>query len=148
METANLPYLLLDTAPARERGPGLGFFKLPPATVVTMETICSSLDLARQARQHRQPLVGEYQVDALAGVVDEWTAPPVQHGEGTLIEFHTLLCSGVLHGHGEEAGYDLLRFRPGDVGRPISSFGGVSGGGVWRLGLRQAGDGSMEVSDR
>jgi hypothetical protein len=90
-------------------------------------------------------------IDAAAGVVGEMTPPATQHENRIVLFANGLINVGtfVAKSHGT-ANFDLIRLepRPGAEFTLPSTYGGMSGGGMWRIFVREKQDGGCEVVER
>ena len=118
-------------------GPDIGFLRLPPLNVGNLQATSTFLNLPKRrcemvATEQPQPPL----FHALAGWVEVWTSdlPPKQEAT-RLKEFRMLFGSGNVVSKYSAGQFDLCRFRVSFVDplRPPISYGGVSGGGLWRV---------------
>jgi hypothetical protein len=92
---------------------------------------------------------GTAYVDAILGIVGEWNrhAKPVRLST-RLKNFDLLFCGGLVSAKWQIGEFDLCTFAPSfEEGiTPPRSYGGVSGGGLWRIYFEP--DGSNTVRER
>jgi hypothetical protein len=129
-------------------GPDLGFLRLPPLNAQNLRATNSFRDISskRDAVTASQP--GTAYVDAVVGVVAEWTKDLPSHPSTRLKSFDLLFCCGTVVANDQVGNFDVYTFKP-DFESPISppsTYGGVSGGGLWRIYFIP--DGSNRVLER
>lgn len=113
-----------------ESGPDLAFVKLPSELALDLEAIGSILNIDKQIAdaflQRNYVAVRE----VVAGYVGEWTAV----GSPASV-FTGMIHPGALLPLDKEGGYDRVQFKLGNLinAVPPKSYGGVSGGGFWRI---------------
>lgn len=133
-----------------ELGPDLGFIQLPESTMASLEAIGSALNLRGQKASHRQPAPPQA-TEALTLAVGNW-AELVEVTEDApnhlVVSFATAIVSGDACADEAHDGYDRFRFSPHPVPSLPRSYEGLSGGGVWVLGLGHDTDGAVSVVDR
>ena len=125
-------------------GPDLAFVLLSVENAATLKATSSFY-----------PLIGRplpkgrfISIDVTLGIVAEWTTAPVITADGARRNFTLLSFSGQSEDEREHEGYDLATLVPppeSDIELP-KSYGGVSGGGVWRVLFKP--DGSNAVVER
>jgi hypothetical protein len=115
-----------------EHGPDLGFLKLPIPFLDSVSQLISvkSLETGRtHAFANEEP--SDESVTVLAGIVDEWTGE-----EDNEAVIPALMSVGRIADRVQTAdGHDLFYFRPepDENFPPPKSYGGTSGGGLWRV---------------
>jgi hypothetical protein len=129
-------------------GPDLGFLRLPPLNVENLRATNSFHNIAakRDAVAAAQPAIAY--IDAVIGVVAEWTKDAVPTRPSTRYKnFELLFCGGKIVSKDSAGFFDLCRFEPSfqEGVPPPSSYGGVSGGGIWRIYFEP--DGSNHVHE-
>jgi len=132
---------------SEEDGPDLGFVQLPVITMSALQAIGSTLNLDMQQERFRQPLRSPYVMEACSGSVGELMSRPDEKPSHTELENTIMLIGGQISDLSSSTGYDRLRFTPGGI-VPLKSYAGMSGGGVWRLGLRGDEASDFSVEDR
>ena len=130
-------------------GPDLGFLRLPPLNTQNLRATNSFLNIGarRQAVAASQP--GTAYVDAVVGVVAEWTKDlPPSRPSTRLKGFELLFCGGTIISKESAGDFDLCTFDASfEKGlTPPTTYGGVSGGGLWRIFFDP--DGSNRVRER
>lgn len=116
-------------------GPDLGFLRLPLVNVQNLQSTNSFLNLGIRSNVELPAHEGRAHVDAVMGVVSEWTEELPPNRPSTRIKgFQLLYCGGTVTSKYQKDDFDLCTFRPEfEAGiEPPSSYGGVSGGGLWR----------------
>lgn len=131
-----------------EEGPDLGFIELPSTTMSALEALGSTIDLAGQRMRYNEPLTSPQFMEAFAGVPDEWMGLPEERVASIELEVTTMLIGGEIRLLSSSEGYDRVLFVPGPIPQPLKSYEGMSGGGIWRLGLREGGVAGFTVEDR
>jgi hypothetical protein len=116
-------------------GPDLGFVRLPMVNVGNLRASNSFLNLGVRHAVELPAHKGEACVDAVVGVVAEWTKelPPARPST-RMKSFELLFCAGTVTSKYQSGEFDLCTFQPDfEEGKePPKSYGGVSGGGLWR----------------
>ena len=117
-------------------GPDLGFLALPEYKATQLAAICSFVDLDKRRAELGNPTKSNTVLDAVCGMVGEWTADSPSSPPGYRNKDFTLLFGpGYTLGKRQVGDYDLALSRPelAPVVDAPKSFGGVSGGGLWRF---------------
>jgi hypothetical protein len=93
-----------------------------------------------------EPDDGKYRVELICGVIGERTTHRIE-GNTSIATFEGLLNVGRVVDKTEANGLDLFRFQPvpGADAKPPSSYGGTSGGGLWRLYTEARDDGTQKL---
>lgn len=132
-------------------GPDLGFLRLQTVDVQNLKTTGNFVNLGKMGgtvRASEQP--APPYVDAVVGVVAEWTNdPPPKRPSTRRKEFALLFGCGTVVSKRTVNGFDLCDFEvsyPDDLGPP-SSYGGMSGGGLWRVYFEVDGNGQNLVRE-
>ena len=134
-----------------EAGPDLAFIKVPNSLVSELENYANVLSLDRQLEQRNAvELIGTVSGELVAGVIDEWTGAPVVVERTKAIMHNCLLNTGSTEPLPPESDYDRLKFVPDptEMDRPPESYAGSSGGGLWRIWIRQEDGGHTSLADR
>jgi hypothetical protein len=122
--------------------PDVAFIHLPPHLMGNIAKDCAVLDMERNGSKP-EPEGGPFVlVHAVFGLVEEFTgATERQDGRATTV-LRGVLTPGTLH----DAGSDLVALECHGENLPYlpASFGGSSGGGLWRIYLRELADGRFE----
>lgn len=130
-------------------GPDLGFLRLPQMNIDNLHATNSFYNLSHRRATFADGQPGSAYVDAILGVVGEWTkdAPPARPST-RLKNFELLFCGGMVSAKWQIGEFDLCTFAPSfEEGiKPPKSYGGVSGGGLWRIYFEP--DGSNTVHER
>ena len=117
------------------QGPDLGFLRLPMLNVQNLAATNNFLNIGSRHGVEQSAHKGNAHVDAVAGVVSEWTRDvPSLRPASRIKTFELLYCGGTSTFKYQPAAFDLCNFRPDfEPGKkPPASYGGVSGGGLWR----------------
>lgn len=116
-------------------GPDLGFVRLPMVNVQNLQATNSFLNIGERHGVELPARKGSAYVDAVVGVVSEWTSDlPPPRPSTRMISFELLYCGGTVTSKYQPGAFDLCTFRPDFAAdkKPPDSYGGVSGGGLWR----------------
>lgn len=148
LEPRNLRHIHIRGIGAAEDGPDLGFIQLPPPLLATAGALGSIVDLEQQLKVYNRPLgAGSTEEVAIAaGVVAEWTKEQ-DSDICRIVMLTTWLAAGKLQRQGQREAFDLLRFDPDRMTEIPASFAGMSGGGLWLLGLVKDDNGIYRVAD-
>jgi hypothetical protein len=117
-----------------ERGPDLGFLRLPIPFFTSISHLVSvkSLETGRDhAFASAEP--SDESITAVVGVIDEWTEGDQ---EANIFDVRGLMSFGrIVDRTKTPNGYDLFRFlpEPDENFHEPRSYGGTSGGGLWRI---------------
>jgi hypothetical protein len=116
-------------------GPDLGFLRLPIVSNHNLQATNSFFNLGMRQGVALSAHKGNAYVDAVVGVVAEWTKdlPPALPAT-RMISFELLYCGGTVTSKSQPGAFDLCTFQPDfEAGKkPPFSYRGVSGGGLWR----------------
>ncbi|MBR0960893.1 hypothetical protein [Bradyrhizobium japonicum] len=126
----------------------LAFTRLPERDVATLNATCVFLnwDLNYKKFTSGEPKRDAH-VDAVFGLVDEFSGEPVRGGGLVTTPMQGVLTPG--HVVARDKGVMTLECMDYNVRRLPQSFGGTSGGGLWRMYLNVGTDGSYgEVETR
>jgi hypothetical protein len=128
-----------------ENGPDLGFLKLPIPFFESINHLVSAKNLEigkKDAFAEAEP--SENYITVVVGMIGEWT-PPTQQALPFMAR--GLVSVGSIEDRMRFADHDLFRFRPiPDENFPTpNSYGGTSGGGLWRI-YRESADGSQHAN--
>lgn len=131
-------------------GPDLGFLRLPPNTVAALGAVLSFYNLSKRQDDvlaNRAP-TPSYS-DAIVGMISELTEDvPTERPRVRRKSFTAIFGPGTSSAITEANGYDLFDFEvtsSPDFKLP-NSFGGTSGGAVWRFYIAEK-DGAASVVD-
>lgn len=133
-------------------GPDLGFLRLPPASVSSLKATNSFVNVEKV---RDEVLDGpEEKVDfedVIFGVVEEWTeSVPVLQPNARTVELKLLAGFGEIVSTSKRNGFDFYTFEASyddDFKKP-ESYGGVSGGGLWRIFVEREKGGDLIVLGR
>jgi hypothetical protein len=120
-----------------ESGPDIGFLRLANDVIGILKSSNSFRNL-RNAAQIDPPLGPKSKqfIDAVLGVVDERTHTAEGEKPGFIIKkFEANFMDGSISTNQTSDDFDYCSFAPraGDTGSLPTNFGGVSGGGIWRI---------------
>jgi hypothetical protein len=135
IDTGMAEKLVIASGNDDDSGPDLGFLRLPMVNVQNLRATNSFLNIGIRHGVELSAHQGSAYVDAVAGVVSEWTRDLVPLRPATRMKgFELLYCGGTVTSKYQSGAFDLCRFRPDfEAGiKPPTSYGGVSGGGLWR----------------
>ena len=130
-----LDYVKIEERPYGPLGPDLAFLKLRDETAEALGTHCSFLNLPKEAQLSKAPPPNDVkETDIVFGLVGKWDDddPSGVLDKGVITALANLGTIDALPSH---AGFDRLQFTPGnspEIQLP-RSYGGTSGGGLWRL---------------
>ena len=134
MPGGSLESLEVGGKPWSELGPDLGFLKLPEQTAEALATFCSYLNLPQQARLVATPPPNNTKhYEIVIGVVQEWISDdPSKVLEKGIV--NGLANAGTVVAIPAHSGFDRFQFTPGKAEIELpSTYGGTSGGGLWRI---------------
>lgn len=133
-------------------GPDLGFLKLPPVNVSNLQATNSFLNLEKSDDEilDINNSVSDH-VDVVLGVVEEWTERHAgERPTERVVVLQMLAGYGDIIKTTEKNDFDFYTFLASydDDFRKPDSYGGVSGGGLWRIFVQKNEDGDREVLSR
>jgi hypothetical protein len=127
-------------------GPDLAFLRLPPDTTATLRATRNVYNLGKRRDDSFIPGIT---LEAIIGVIGEWTTHPANDADTRrVMNFETFYAVGETSNERSSNGYDFFDFRcdpPEEGERHPTTFGGTSGGAVWRLRFRRNADGRLEA---
>ena len=116
-------------------GPDLGFLLLPRDTLGDLQSKSVFFNMTK-GKENALEMAEKADLHAVAGVVAEWTIDLTTERPDTLLkQMRTLFGAGRIVSEQESGRFDLKDFKvdlPSTVDPP-RSYGGVSGGGLWRV---------------
>jgi len=143
IEMADADLVTFHVPANKERGPDIGFLRLPEMNVANFKATHRFLDLERLACAEEP---GPPFLDWVVVVVSEWTedVDPIQplHPESRPLrktQFQAALSVGKAESPRTENDFDLFDLVPA-LPSPPSSYGGVSGGAVRRVYINEIGE--------
>ena len=124
-----------------ERGPDLALLEIPEPHASSLTAKKLFLDLSRhQERAKERPPKTEGGLWVLTGLVGEWSGHVTHDEQAGRVNVHLEARTffGSVHNAIEQGGYDYLEMAADTTiaGVP-STFGGLSGGGLWEVGLKR-----------
>jgi hypothetical protein len=144
LEVSHIDWVQLGRPPYTRCGPDLAFLKLPSVTASALYANSSFVNFEKQSKSaFAGPPPQTAPNDAVVGAVGEWTEGlfDTELARGTAIG--ALLNVGQAIPLESAGGFDLIQFRPlPATGSELpQSYGGTSGGGLWRAYTRNDGTG-------
>jgi hypothetical protein len=135
------------------RSPDIGFLRLAPdqAAALSATNIFFNLNKREESVLGHEHPSNEY-FEGLSGVIAEWTIDHLagEAGFNRLKGFRGLFGVGYVAGSIERDGYDLVDFQvtyDKSTNAPFN-YGGMSGGALWRIYIKQDSDGQLSISDK
>ena len=133
-------------------GPDIGFLRLAPHQAATLNStnVFFNLSKREEAVLGNKNAPSEY-FEGLCGIVAEWTEDKAgEVGFHRLRGFRGLFGVGCVVKTQERDGHDFIDFETtynGASKAPLS-YKGMSGGALWRVGIKTDGDGRPTVSSK
>jgi hypothetical protein len=133
-------------------GPDLGFLRLPAHTVAALEAVLSFYNLSKRrddALANRVPAPSS--ADSIVGTISELTDDiPTARPRVRAKSFTAIFGPGTSSAITGADGYDLFEFEvtPGPDFKLPNSFGGTSGGAVWRFYIAEKNGAASVVDSR
>lgn len=126
----------IEQKPYDQLGPDVAFVKLSPSKATTLEALGTFLNVEK----HRETIAALdatdiYRADAVAGLVAEWEKTVTIHGKAKVVKLEALMNVGSARKIEDgRDGLDRFEFAPEpEPGFDLpSSYGGMSGGGLFR----------------
>jgi hypothetical protein len=143
--------------PDDEFGPDLAFIRLPDQTAAALMANCSFLNFHNEAELLKSPAPdGTKQRDFIFGIVAEWDTDEPDPSKGLDMGLISVqMNEGNVNEIAARDGYDRLEFSPlhdqefqalpNQNVFPPKSYGGTSGGGLWRLAVETMADGKERL---
>jgi hypothetical protein len=126
-------------------GDDIAFIHLPPHLVGNIEKDCVFLDADKNfTKPQPEDCSSRLQVHSVFGLVEKFTGATTRQGGRATTLLKGVLTSGVLREF-DRLIATLECFNENLADLP-SSFGGTSGGGLWRVYVRKRDDGSFEAA--
>jgi hypothetical protein len=136
VQTEHLEAIKIANQSYSERGPDMAFLKLPVEIASNLEVNSSFVSFERQlSNAFCDPPPDTQALDGVVGIIAEWSdKEPVAMGSLDVTTIRGLLNVGAAVEIEPADGCDRLRFDvlPADDFTLPESYGGTSGGGVWR----------------
>jgi hypothetical protein len=124
------------TPPGSATGPDLAFVPIPSGEMGALTALGSVVDLdSGEAKATSSGPAGAEAIEAVAGIVDEMTPLPHLSATAIILDVEGLVNVGRVSSTRNVNQFDLLEFIPNssqDFALP-STYGGTSGGGIWRV---------------
>jgi hypothetical protein len=119
--------------------------------VATIESVCTFVDGDRNsAEASDDDPTSDHHFDVVAGIIADWTGKPKVDRGVSKTPLMALQNVGKIVGRTEQSGFDFFFFEPKpqmDFEMP-NSFGGTSGGPLWRIHTKRESDGSHSLVKR
>jgi hypothetical protein len=134
-----------------DQGRDLAFLPVPDEHMSSLGAKGTIVDLDFQASRAAQPDPDGKVIEAAAGVVGDMTPPATQQENRIVLAADGLINVGQLVAKSRgTANFDLIELepRPGEDFTLPSTYGGMSGGGMWRIFVREKQDGGYDVVER
>ena len=130
-------------------GPDIGFLRLPPNKAMELEATSAFRNLDNTAQSFKEnPIPAKYGFDAIVGILAERTKK-IRVELGIRMEFESRYQVGTTALLPDAHGLDRCLFTPGptDIVPYPESYGGTSGGGLWRTYCRVDSNGKQQVAE-
>jgi hypothetical protein len=122
----------------------LAFIHLPPHLVGNIEKDCAFLNVEKNStKPEPDGSTTVFGVHAVFGLVDEFTGATTREGRRATTVLRGVLTSGTLRDFNPSTA--MLDCSEANIPDLPASFGGTSGGGLWRVYMRKSEDGSLEA---
>jgi hypothetical protein len=133
-----------------ETGPDIAFIALPAMYAGTLQAQASIVNGDLQSERSRTPQPQLETIEVVAGVVAQWITTESKGDNRILARVEALGTTGRLRSQRDAEGYDTLEFdiEPDQQVTLPETFGGTSGGGIWRLFYELDGNGDIVVKER
>ena len=125
-------------------GPDIGLILVPPERAGGLEARFTALNVKRNFEKYREPEPSAPCADAVFGLVEEYSGTPMPEGGGVV---STRLTGVLTPGRvvAKDEGTTTIECLQRNIRDLPSSFGGTSGGGLWRLYVRNPEDERPEI---
>jgi hypothetical protein len=137
---ATTSYVALGNDTESPDGPDIAFLRLPPDALSRLKSLATFAngDAHRTRAQAGEPAAAEIS-DVVSGVIAERTEKPVKVGSSMLkTVFNGLTVDGDVLSRRFNGEFDLIEIALSGVSNKPTTYGGMSGGGLWRLYLDAA----------
>jgi hypothetical protein len=135
--------LIWGSAPWTRTGPDLCFVRLTPNQADSLEARFVFLNADINLQKYRREEPSDDVVHAVCGLVDEFSGATTRKDGLVTTPVRAVLEPGrIVEKTGETTTLECLERNVPDL---PGSFGGMSGGGLWRVYLRPKADGSPEI---
>lgn len=128
-------------------GPDLAFVQIPVNLVSDIAKVATvvNLDHHQDLTSKEEPSSAIHKADLVFGAIGQWTT-----AEPDIVHLKALINVGTISKTTNRGGFDYLTHTPVPDGKaPMpSTFGGMSGGGVWRLYFQQTGERTLKFAQR
>jgi hypothetical protein len=146
----NLDYVRIGNAPYDVCGPDLAFLKLPTSTATALKANSSFVSFAKQALiAFAAPPAGMGRMDSVVGVIGGWRRDQIIEKTIIVTPIECLLNVGKATEIAATNDFDRLEFEPlkSQDFTPPQSYGGTSGGGLWRSFRQRNADGTIHFDE-
>lgn len=145
------PPVLFEDLPSTANGRDLAYLPLPVLDMASLTASASVVDLEfHEARHKEHKPEGTCSVEAIAGVVEQLTPPAFSRpNHGLVLPVEGLINVGRFVKEWKHNQFDLLEFQPipGPGFVAPTTYGATSGGGMWRLYVKQQPNGTYEPAE-
>lgn len=144
--------LIIGSRPWRAEGPDLGFLKLSSSDVGALK----ARNVFQNLGMKQEPVLASIQpdlpyFDGISGMIAEWVSDlPVEQGFSRVKNFGAMFGIGRIVNEHESECFDLCDFEVtyGPESESPNSFGGMSGGALWRIFFTDANERRSVVEKR
>jgi hypothetical protein len=149
LDMSKTDHVIVGTYTETEFGPDLAFLRLPESVFATLESLASSIDATRHRENALagEPDDGKNRVELVCGIIEERSTTRTE-GNMAVTTFEGLLNVGRVVNKTTANSLDLYSFQPvpGPDATPPKSYGGTSGGGLWRVYTDPQDDGTHKLA--
>lgn len=150
--SASVPHsVVIYNPPGNRSGPDIAFLPIPPLVFSSLAAISSVIDLDREKEKMALPTPKNADfVSIVTGLVADDTLPAERIGNRMRLIVSGYGNVGSLKTFTPIEGWDTVEFLPrreSYESGPPRSFGGTSGGGIWKLYLNETSEGQYRVLD-
>jgi hypothetical protein len=148
LDMSKTDHIIIGTYTETEFGPDLAFLRLPESAFAALESLASSIDATRHRENALagEPDEGKNRVELVCGIIEERSTTRTE-GNMAVTTFEGLLNVGRVVTKTTANGLDLYSFQPvpSPDATPPKSYGGTSGGGLWRVYTDPQDDGTHKM---
>ena len=131
---SHMAFTTIGEPPFGDRGPDIAFIELSPVHMATLKAQASIVDGDLQFEISKSPQPDAKCIQAVSGVIEQWTRAEPRNDK-TLAWMQGLTTVGHVNERFNDPGLDVIQFDIDPDQQIIlpDSYGGTSGGGIWRL---------------